>query len=240
MLSDSFETYKSNIKLVVLFSIPFIIAFLIPLLAPLPTYVSAGGIFLRSASLFANATPLGFSLMAIAVFFSLLFLSLAFVLISLIVKSRRTHVRIGKMVFKEIEKYISRVFIVLLIYTFAIILANIAGYYTGYEALITGIIGFFGFIAIFYAPSAIVVDGKGIVRAVKESVQLTIREPQYFLIWLAAAVIVISVVDFVVITATGSLLSSYVVLVINSLFILPYFIIFQAEAYMKKFKLLKH
>lgn len=239
-MSDSFETYKSNIRLVVLFSIPFIIAFLIPLLAPLPTYVSAGGIFLRSASLFANATPIGFSLMAIAVFFSLLFLSLAFVLISLIVKSRRTHVRIGKMVFKEIEKYISRVFIVLLIYTFVLIIANVLGYYSGYEALATSVVGFFGFIAIFYAPSAIVVDGKGIARAVKESVQLVFREPQYFIIWLVGAIIAISAVDFVIITLTGSFISSYIVLVVNSLFILPYFIIFQAEAYMKKFKLLKH
>lgn len=248
MLADSFETYKSNIRLVLLFSIPFIIAFLIPLIAVHDAYVSAGGIFLRTANLFHNPTPLGLSIIAIAEFFSLLFISLAFVLISLIVKSKRTHVRIGQMAFKEIEKNISKVFIVLLIYTFILLLANIAGYYLGYEALFTIVVGIVGIIPIFYVPSAIVVDGKSISRAVKESIKLIAQEPQYFLIWIVSAIVIIFIVDFASIIAsiavlgplTGTTVSEYLVLILNSLFILPYFIIFIAEAYMKKFKLLKH
>ncbi|MCL5239069.1 MAG: hypothetical protein M1286_01175 [Candidatus Marsarchaeota archaeon] len=64
--------------------------------------------------------------------------------------------------------------------------------------------------------------------------------PQYFLLWVITLVFVLSVVDFVVIHATGTLLSSYIVLILNSLFILPYFVIFQAEAYMRRFSILKH
>ncbi len=248
MLGDSFETYKSNIRLVILFSIPFIIAFLIPLLAVHDAFVSAGGIFLRTANLFYSPTPLGLSVIAISVFFSLLFLSLAFVLISLIVKSKRTHVKIGQMAFREIEKNISKVFIVLLIYSVVIILANLIGYYIGYETPVTIIVGIIGILPIFYAPSAIVVDGKGIARSVKESVKLIAQEPWYFLMWLISAVIVMFVVGLIVILLsealfglnTGTSIAEYLLLIINSLFIIPYFIIFQAEAYMKKFKLLKH
>ncbi len=179
--------------------------------------------------------------MAIAEFFSLLFLSLAFVLISLIVKSRRTHVKIGQMAFKEIEKNISKIFTVLLISTFILIVANVAGYYSGHEAIITSVVGFIIFTAIFYMPSAIVVDGKSITRALKESIKLHSKEPQYFLIWLFSLIVIISAVDLIVMALTGgAIFSSYIVLVIVSLFVLPYFVIFQAEAYMNKFKLLKH
>ena len=152
------------------------------------------------------------------------------------------------MAFKEIEKNISKVFIVLLIYTSILLLANIAGYYLGYEALFTIVVGIAGIIPIFYVPSAIVVDGKSISRAVKESVKLIAQEPQYFIIWIISAIAVIFIVDFASILAsiailgslTGTTVSESLVLILNSLFILPYFIIFIAEAYMKKFKLLKH
>src|SRR5208283_1280520 len=98
ILKDSWETYSNNIRLVLLFSIPFIIAFLIPLLAPLPTYVSSGAIFLRSASIFQNINAIGVSIIILSLFLSLLFLSFAFVAISLIVKGARTYTRHPKAV----------------------------------------------------------------------------------------------------------------------------------------------
>ncbi len=240
VLYDSFETYSSNLKLVLFFSIPFIIAFLIPLLAPFPTYLSLGAIFLRTAGISSNLSFLSLAVIIAAIIFSLLFLSFAFVAISLIVKSKRTHMRISRRVLADIERYIVRVFAVLLIYTIAVVIANVLGYYAGHEGLITGIVGFFGFFLIFYAPSAIVVDDKRIGRAVGDGLRLAVREPQYFALWIILITIIISVVDFAVISVFGVLFSRYIVLLVNSLVILPYFIIFQAEAYMKRFPILRH
>lgn len=240
VLSDSWETYAENWKLVLLFSIPFIIAFAIPLFAPLPTYVTAGGTFLRSASVFISPDFLSFVVVVIAMVFSLLFLSFAFVAISLIVKARKTHVNIGKRVMQGIERHIGKVFAVLLVYSLILIAINILGYMINAQALATALFGFFGFALIFYVPSAIVVDNKRIGRAIRDSVRLVVHAPQYYLLWLVLLTAAISVVDTLSIAVVGTALAGYVTLVITSVLILPYFVILQSESYMKRFALLTH
>jgi hypothetical protein len=242
VIDKASEVYTEKISLVLLFSIPFIIAFAIPLLAPLPTYISAGAIFLRSASLFVNGSinVIDLSVITISSIFSLLFLSFAFVLISLLVKSKRTHSTIGKRAFNNIETYIGKVFTILFAYAVVLVIANIVGYSLGASALLTGIVGFFLFALLFYAPSAVVIDDKKVWRAVKDSVKLVLHEPQYFLLWLVLTTIIVSAVDVASIAVFGTYLSPYVTLIINSLFVVPYFVIFQAEAYMERFRLLRH
>jgi hypothetical protein len=240
VLEDSFETYSKNLKLILLFSIPFVIAFLIPLLAPLPTFISAGGIFIRSSSIFINLDIMSLIVIVVSVFLSLLFISFAFVAISLIVKSSRTYLKNPRSVISEIEKYTARVFLVLLIYELVLIAVNIAGYYYGVQSIATAVAGFLGFVLIFYVPTAIVIDNKRIPRAFKDSVKLIVHEPQYFILWLVLMLVVLSVIDLLAILITGTYASRYIVLLISSLFVLPYFVILQAEAYMKRFPLLKH
>lgn len=240
VLNDAWETYSENLRLVLLFSIPFIIAFAIPLLAPLPTYVTAGGTFLRSASVFISPNLVSIAIVVIAMIFSLLFLSFAFVGISLVVKARKTHVNVGKRVIQEIEKYIGKVFAVLLLYSLILIIVNLLGYMINQQALVTAIVGFFGFAIIFYVPSAIVVDNRRVGRAIRDSVRLVLHAPQYYLLWLVLLAIAISVADALFIALLGTAWSGYVTLVVTSIFILPYFVILQAELYMKRFALLTH
>ncbi|MCL4365109.1 MAG: hypothetical protein M1569_01215 [Candidatus Marsarchaeota archaeon] len=242
VLNESWNLYRDKISLALIFSIPFIIAFAIPLIAPLPTYMSAGAIFLRSASIFVNGNidPLSLAVITLSTIFSLLFLSFAFVLISLLVKSRRTHSSTKAMAFRNIESYIGKVFSIFLLYALILTFVNIIGYSLGASALLTAIVGFFLFAIIFYAPSAVVVDDKRVWRAIKDSARLVVREPQYFILWLVLITVVVSVLDVACIWIFGTFLSRYVVLVLNSLFVVPFFVIFMAEAYMSRFKLLKH
>lgn len=241
VISDAYNTYTENLRLVLLFSIPFIIAFAIPLLAPLPTYVSAGAIFLRTASIFLNLNVVSLAIITASLVLSLLFISFAFVAISLIVRSRKTHVRIGRRVLADIEKYIGKVFLVLLAYAVILVAANVAGYYVGQEALVTSLVGFVLFAVIFYVPSAIVVDNKRISRALVDSARLLLHSPQYYVIWLLLFAVSVSVVDQVFIWITGGAVwAAYITLVITSIIIVPYFVIFQAEAYMRRFPLLSH
>ena len=242
VIQESFELYKDKISLAVIFSIPFLIAFAIPLLATLPTYISAGAIFLRSASIFVNGniSLLSLAVITVSTIFSLLFLSFAFVLISILVKSKRTHSTIGSRTFKNIEAHVGKVFAIFLVYTIMVIAANIIGYSFGISALLTAAVGFFVFAIIFYAPSAVVVDDKKIMRAIKDSARLVLREPQYFILWLVLVTIVISVLDMASISIFGTFWSRYIALVLNSLFVVPFFVIFIAEAYMDRFRLLRH
>ena len=240
IIMESLSTYTENMRFVLLFSIPFIIAFLIPMFAPLPTYISAGAIFLRSASISMNMSAVSLAVIVIALFISLLFISFAFVAISLIVKAKKTYKNTPTSVLKGIERYISKVFIVLLVYALLLIIANFIGYYIGAEAVLTALVGFIGFIFIFYVPSAIVVDDKRIGRAFKDNMKMMAKLPQYFLLWLFLIIVVVSVLDYILIHITGTIAAEYLMLLINSVFVLPYFVIFQSEAYMKKFPLLKH
>lgn len=241
ILSDSWDTYKENLRLIVLFSIAFVLAFAIPLFAPLPTYEAAGAIFLRNASIFVNGNINAANLVIITLssFFSLLFLSFAFVAISLIVKARKTHLKISNRAFNDIEKYVGKVFILYVAATFIVLIVNIVGYVSGGSSL-TLLIELVVFTMIFYAPAAIVIDNKGIVRAVKESISLLVSSPLYYLAWLVLLVIVISVLDLIVILIAGTAYSGPVMLILNSLFVLPYFVIFNVEAYIRRFALLSH
>ena len=242
ILEASWETYAKNIRLVLLFSIPFIIAFVIPLLAPLPTYVSSGAIFLRSASIFQNVTAVGVAVIVLSLFLSLLFISFAFVAISLIVKGERTYTKNPLSVIRDIEKYTGKVFVVLLIYAFVLVVANMLSLPLGMSAIVTPIVGFVLFIAVFYAPTAIVIDNKRVFPALKQSVKMVASKPQYFITWFVLIALVIAVIDIVIIFAAGpngATLSSWLLLLINSLFVLPYFIVYQAEAYMRRFPVLR-
>ncbi len=238
LVEDALETYVSNIRLVLLFSIPFVIAFLIPLIAPLPTYLSGGGIFLRSASIFLNLNVLSLAVIVISVFLSLLFLSFAYVAISLIVKAKRTLSKTAAGVIRELEKYTGRVFIVLLFYAFVLTVVDVLSYFVGLQSIATPVVGFFLFVLIFYAPASIVIDNSGVFASMKKSARLVAKRPTYFLIWIALIVLVVSVLDFLLIHIAGTPISSYLVLILNSLFIVPYFVILQAEAYMRRFSIL--
>ncbi|MGC8629092.1 MAG: hypothetical protein ACP5T4_02680, partial [Candidatus Micrarchaeia archaeon] len=130
--------------------------------------------------------------------------------------------------------------ILLLFYVFVLFVANIIGYYLDIEAALTAIVGFVLFMAIFYAPTAIVIDNKRLGRAIKDSARLVLRKPQYFVLWFLLIAIVVSVLDYVFIGIFGGVIGSYVLLLVNSLFVVPYFVIYQAQAYMKRFPILMH
>lgn len=240
IIVDAWNTYVENIRLVLLFSIPFMIALLIPLLAPLPTYITSGAIFLRSASIFVNISALGMAVLVAATLFSLLFLSFAFVAISLIVKAARTHTKHTRKVLEGIELYTGRVFMVLVLYAFVLTIVNVLSYYSNTQEITTPVVGFLLFFAVFYAPAAIVLDNRKVVPALVQSARMVVKNPAYFLLWIVLVAIVLTVLDFIAIGIFGTLASRYVLLAVNALFVLPYFVILQAEAYMRRYALLKH
>ncbi len=239
VLSYSVYTYTNNIRLLLLFSLPFVIAFLIPVFASLPTYNDAGAIFLRTASAFVNLNALNASIIAVAVLFSLLFLSFSIVAINVIVKHSRTHVRVKQDVIRGLEKYTGRVFVLLLLFTTVVLLVNVGTYGLGHYGLITSVIVLVFTPFLFYAPSSIVIDDNGILRSMRSSLRFFIKRFDYFLLWLVIAIVGITAFDFIFIAASGTILSRYAMLIFNSLFILPFLVVIQSQMYMKRFPLLK-
>ena len=239
VLSYSFDFYAKHLRLILLFSISFLIAFIIPGLAPLPTYNDAGAIFIRTASIFVNLNIISASIIVAAVFFSLLFLSFAIVAINVLVKYGRIHTKIRKEIMDGLERYTGSTFTVLVAYAVILYLINIASFPIGHSGLFTYAAALILAPFFFYAPSSIVIDEKPISRAMMASLRFVVKRFDYFLLWLAIAIVLITLFDFVFIAATGTLLSRYIMVVFNSLFILPFLVVLQSEMYMKRFALLK-
>ncbi len=135
------DMYVKNIRMLLLFSLAFIVAFLIPVFASFPTFTDLGGIFVRSASTIQNLNPLTTLIIVVAVFLSSLFLSFAMVAINVVVKHSRTLSGIRKEVIKGLEEYTGLVFAVLIFYTTILVLVGLLTEPTGHSALITAIVG---------------------------------------------------------------------------------------------------
>ena len=92
----------------------------------------------------------------------------------------------------------------------------------------------------FYAPSSIVIDDNKAHNAMKKSAAFFIKRPDYFVLWLVVAIVLLTVLDFVFIAIGGPLYAGYLSLIVDSFFVLPFLIILQSESYVKRFALLKN
>lgn len=239
LLQTAINTYFANIYLILLSSLSFILAFLVPVFASFPTYNDAGAVLLRTASIYSNLNPFNTAIIVISTLFSLLFLSFAIVAINTVVKHSRTQTKIKSEVIRGLEKYTSRVFVILLLATVIIILANVLSYNTNYSGLITAIVALAITPFVFYAPASIVIDDNKIFRSLRASSKFFFRKLGYFIVWLVIAIVLITLFDFIFIHLTGTAISRYAMLIFSSLFILPFLVLLQGEFYMSRFKLLK-
>ncbi len=239
VLSRTWASYRSNLGLVLISAAALVIAFLVPVFASLPTYNDLGGVFLRTSSIYLNLNIFNSAVIIIAFLFALVFISFALVMINVIVKHSRTRTKIKNAVMSSLERYTGIVFSTLLIYSVIVFAANILSYNTGYSQAITAIVALVLTPLVFYAPSSIVIDERGLFRAMKSSVSFFFKKFDYFLLWLVVAVILFTVLDFVFIHAFGTFASRYVMLVVSSVFVLPLLMLMQGEMYLNRFGLLK-
>ena len=238
ILQYTTETYAKHLELILFTGISFIIALLIPIFASFPTYSDMGAIFIRTASIYLNLTPVSAGIIIISTLFSLIFLSFAIVAINVIVKHSRTHTRIRREVIEGLERYTSRVFAVLLLFTALVVLFNIATYFQPHSKAATALFGLIISPLFLYAPASIVIDDKKIFRAIKASIIFSIKRFDYLLLWVLLSIVLLSVVDLFGIAIPG-VLSTYIVLFIDSIVVLPFMVLLQSEMYIKRFALLK-
>ena len=240
LLKYSVDLYVSHIAMLIVFSFSFIVAFLIPIFAAFPTYNDAGAIFIRLASISQNLTPLSAAVIIFSTLLSLLFLSFAIVSINIVVKHSRTRTRIRREVVDGIEKYTTKVFLLLLLFSVITVGSSTLLYYTGAPAIVPYIVGLLASPFFFYAPAAIVMDEMRASRALRTSARLVFAKLSYPLVWLAVAIVLLSALDLVFIAVGGASWSRYMLLVFNSVFIMPFLVIMQSEAYLRRYPLMKH
>ena len=239
VLGRTWVSYRSNLGLVLISAVALIIAFLVPVFAALPTFNDLGGVFLRTSSIYLNLNVFNSAIIIVSFLFSLVFISFAMVMINVIVKHSRTRTKIKTEVIRSLERFTGIVFVTLLIYSVIVFAAGILSYGTGYSAAITAIVALLLTPLVFYAPASIVIDERGLFRAMKSSVSFFFKKFDYFLLWLVVAILLFTILDFVFIHAFGTLASRYVMLVVSSVFVLPLLMLMQGEMYLNRFGLLK-
>lgn len=238
VLVNAVRTYSKHKELILFSALSLIIAFLIPMLSPFPTYLSIGSTFLRTASVYSNLSMFNIVVIIASTLFSLLFLSFAIVMINLIIKYNKTKVRMTREVISGLERYTANVFFVLFLFTFILMLVNVLTYSTSFSGVLTAIAGLALTPLFFYAPSSIVIDERTFTRALRSSVSFVFKRFDYLVLWLVVSIVLLSVFDLVFMPL-GPMVYGYVVLIFDSVFILPFILVLQGEMYINRFAMLR-
>jgi len=246
VLKLTYNAFLRNWKMVSFFSLPFFLAFLIPLLAPTPTYLAAGASFLRTGSMYIDLTPIETAEIVASFVVSLFLVSFAVVSLNLVIKSERTFTNIRKEVMEGIGKYVITVFWLYLTAWVLMLIVHLATYESEFAGILSPIAGFIISLPLFYAPTAMVIDEMRPAQALRASVGTLGRQPVLFLLWLVIGIAAITAVDVLAIALAKtvnvppafSLVFPIIVLAANALVVLPFLIMMQAETYLAKYTII--
>ncbi len=225
--------YLERLKLIIIFSIPFIISSLLLLLVAAPTYNALGAPYLRIGSI-PELSIIDLVITAAVYIVSVFIIADTIVNVNIIIRAKRTLTSIKSEVIQALSKYATRIFY---IYTLMLLLSFIAQLllYSHplqsilYPAFLL-IMSFF----LFYVAPAVVIDNSSTADAIRRSASRAIRNPSLVFIWAFSGLIALSVLSLV---TSFIPYGSYIALLVNSLFVLPYLIVLQTQMYMEKYPL---
>jgi len=237
ILSLSFKAYRENIKLISFFSIPSLVAFLIPAMVNTPVFSALGGSFLRTGSI-PDMTGADLGVVMVGVLISLYLVSFAIVNINLVIKSQRTSTNIKKEVLKGITGYTLNVFSLFLLGTIALLIIQLLTFEMGAQRWLSPLLSLVVWLPLFYAPAALVIDDMRPYRAAQKSVSMVISKLPYFLLWLVIAFVLLAVFDAAALSLLPHKVGSLAVLLLNSLLLMPFLIVLQTQIYMSKYTIL--
>ena len=237
ILSLSLKSYLKNAKLISFFSIPSLVAFLIPAMVNTPVFSALGGSFLRTGSI-PEMTGADLGIVIFGVLVSLYLVSFAIVNINIVIKSHRTGTSVKKEVFKGITGYTLNVFMLFLLGTIALLIIQLVTFEMGAQRWLAPLLSLAVWLPLFYAPAALVIDEMRPYRAAQKSVSMVISKLPYFLLWLAIALVLLSAIDFAALALLPHSTGSLAVLLLNSLLLMPFLIVLQTQIYMSKYTIL--
>ncbi|MFH1448725.1 MAG: hypothetical protein ABIG39_07725 [Candidatus Micrarchaeota archaeon] len=239
VLDHTFKALRMNMNWIVFFSVPFLLAFTIPLLTPLPSYIAMGGTFLRTGSI-PNMSGFELGIVILASLLSIFFISFALVSINILIKHKRTFTQIPKEVIDGIENYTLSLFWILVTSEILYFVVYLIAYEYSVQNVAGPLFTFIVSLGLFYAPAAIVIDDMRPFRAVQASFRHIYRKPMLFFIWMLIAFIALMSLDILSVVLKDSLpFGRYLFLVVNSVILLPFLIVFQTQIYLTKYTILK-
>ena len=232
----AWDFYRKRLGLIVIFSIPFILAFLIPVLVPAPTYLSVGAVFLRTGSI-PELSALDLLVTALAYALSVFVISDTIVNINIIVRSKRTLTSIKHEVLQAMGSYAMRIFYISTMLLLLIFIAQLVTYENPFQSWLFPAATLVLSLLLFFVPPAVVIDNSDTPTAIRRSVAMVLRNPHFPLLWTFLSLLLISVLKLVADLLFSAPFSGYFVLLVNSLLILPFMTVLQTQMYMEKYPL---
>ncbi|HSB47021.1 MAG TPA: hypothetical protein VLD37_03335 [Candidatus Bilamarchaeum sp.] len=232
----AWEFYRKRLALIVIFSIPFILAFLIPVLVPLPTYLSLGGVFLRTGSL-PELSLLDIVITGAAYALAVFVISDTIVNINIIVRSKRTLTSIKHEVANAMGTYATRIFYIYTMLLLLLFITQLVTYDNPLQSWVYPAVTLVLSLLLFFVPPAVVIDNSDTPTAIRRSVSMTLKNPHFALLWAFLTLLMVSVVELAGDFAFSAPFSAYFVLLVNSLIIMPFMTVLQTQMYMEKYPL---
>lgn len=236
VLTHAWKFYRERMKLLMVFAIPFIVAALIPVFVPSPTYLSLGGIFVRGGSI-PTMTSFDWLLTGIAYLAAIFIIADTVVNITLIIKSKRTLTNVSSEVVNALGKYATKVFVVSIIASLVLYAIFLMLYDVPFQSILYPLISLLVTSTFFiFSPQAIVIDDLDPLEALRASYNVATRKPLYVVLWLAVSFIA-TFVSALIGYIFPSMLIQFVILVLNSIVVLPFLLVLAANIYMEKYPL---
>lgn len=232
----AWDFYRKRLGLIIIFSIPFILAFLIPVLVPLPTYLALGGVFLRTGSL-PELSVVDMIITAAAYALAVFLISDTIVNINIIVRSKRTLTTIKHEVVTAMGSYATRIFYIYTMLLLLLLITQLVTYDNPYQSWIYPFVSLALSLLLFFVPPAVVIDNSDTPTAIRRSVAMTLKNPHFALLWTFLSLLLISVVKLLGDLVFSSPYSGFFVLLVNSLIIMPFMTVLQTQMYMERYPL---
>lgn len=237
VFEHALEFYSKRINMIIFFSIPFFLAFLIPLLVPGPTYMSLGGVFIRGGSI--PTMQWSDWVIAIAAYaISLFIIADSMVNINLLIKSKRTLTNTSTEVINAMEKYAIKVFLISIILSLIIYAVFLILYDNPMQNFLYPLVSLFISLIFFFSVPAVVIDERDTLHALFASTAVVVRKPFFVLSWIVVA-IVLFVIAGLLAYALPSSITQYLLMLLNSIIILPFLLVLTTQMYMEKYPLAK-
>jgi hypothetical protein len=233
---NSFHDYKRSWDSAFVLSLPALFGLIFTFIFSDYFYTALSSVFLRTADVI-SLTPIELLLAILMVIASIIFFSFTVVAISILIKERRTSLDFSSTkVRKSIEKHIIPIaFFFFILFIFGFLLQLLSLYLPILPLL--HILQLAVFALLFFVPYAISIDNYKLHEAIVKSVQMTIKNPWPFIVWLAfgfVALVFITNLSFIIF---GYDTGSYVSYVISSVVLLPFMTIIAAHLYMDRYPL---
>jgi len=241
IISYSASFYLKRLKLVSIFSLLFIVSYLILLFVDAPTFDALAAVFLRTGSI-PELSGIHIFLIVFGYLFSTFIAADAITNVNLIIKSQRTLTDIPKKVMAALGTYAVKMFYLLTIFLLIVFTMNLATFEMEGASVIYPLSIFILYLFFLFIPiPAVVIDNYDAFEAIGYSIKAFMRNPIttfiYYLVWTVIGLLILTVFGFILYNLLPGLWARAILMLINFVFVLPFLLILQTHMYMEKYPL---